>query len=144
MANELQNTLSQLATTFAEQILNALREMSLDELLEPRGDNVKRRAGGQAKSAPPAGRAPHKAEGVTRGAARKAGRLARRSPDDIGKMVEQIVAVLKNEKAGLRAEQIRAVLKLAPNELPRPIDAALAAKRITKKGQKRATTYFAR
>jgi hypothetical protein len=36
------------------------------------------------------------------------------------------------------------VLKLSKQEITKPIAAALAAKKITKKGQKWATTYFAR
>jgi hypothetical protein len=58
-------------------------------------------------------------------------------------LVDRIVAVLKSCKTGLRAEQIRAALEINPKDLPRPIAAALQSKRIRKRGQKRATTYFA-
>ena len=135
MPNSLENTIAQLASRFAEQILDALRDMSLEEILSETG---RRRDGGGARPAPAArsaAPAPRKARG---------GRLARRSAQDIAKVVEQIVGLLKKNKSGLRAEQIRAALNLDARELPRPIDEALAAKKITKKGQKRATTYFAK
>ncbi|NOU34870.1 MAG: DNA-binding protein, partial [Polyangiaceae bacterium] len=45
---------------------------------------------------------------------------------------------------GLRAEEIREAIGVSAKELPRPLGDALDGKRITKKGQKRATTYFAR
>lgn len=67
----------------------------------------------------------------------------RRSSADVAGLVDRIVAVLKSCKTGLRAEQIRAALEINPKDLPRPIAAALQSKRIRKRGQKRATTYFA-
>jgi hypothetical protein len=49
--------------------------------------------------------------------------------------------VKKNPK-GLRAEQIRAELGIDKREWMRPLEAALGSKKLTKKGEKRATTYF--
>ena len=58
-------------------------------------------------------------------------------------MVDSIVDLLTRKGGGLRAEQIRAELGCDPKELPRPLADALASGRVTKTGQKRATTYFA-
>jgi hypothetical protein len=71
------------------------------------------------------------------------GRLARRSAEDIGSVVDSIVSLLEQHSEGLRAEQIRGALGLDAKELPRPLADGLAAGTITKTGQKRATTYFA-
>jgi hypothetical protein len=68
--------------------------------------------------------------------------LPRRSADDIGAVVEQIVELLRQHPEGLRAEQIREALSLQAKELPRPLNEAVAAGRLGKSGQKRATTYF--
>lgn len=58
-------------------------------------------------------------------------------------MVESIVDLLTKNGDGLRAEQIREALGVEAKELPRPLAEALSAGRVTKSGQKRATTYFA-
>lgn len=58
-------------------------------------------------------------------------------------MVESIVDVLAKNASGLRSEQIREALGVEAKELPRPLAEALSSGRVTKTGQKRATTYFA-
>jgi hypothetical protein len=73
----------------------------------------------------------------------KRGRLKRRSADDIAATLGNIVTLLKAHPAGLRAEQIRKDLDMLAKELPRPLAEGLASKALRKKGQKRATVYFA-
>lgn len=58
-------------------------------------------------------------------------------------MIESIVEALQKSGSGLRAEQIRETLGVEAKELPRPLAEAISSGRITKSGQKRATTYFA-
>lgn len=58
-------------------------------------------------------------------------------------MIESIVDLLGKSPSGLRAEQIRSALGVEAKELPRPLAEAITSGRITKTGQKRATTYFA-
>jgi hypothetical protein len=70
-------------------------------------------------------------------------RLGRRTQNDITAMVESIVDVLAKNAGGLRSEQIRSALNVEAKELPRPLAEALSSGRVTKTGQKRATTYFA-
>ena len=59
-------------------------------------------------------------------------------------MIDRIVSVVGKAASGLRAEQIRAALGVEAKELPRPLADAVSAGRLTKTGQKRATTYFAK
>ena len=77
-----------------------------------------------------------------RGAA--SGRLARRSTEEIAKAVERIVLLVKTHKEGMRAEDIRKTLGLQPNEMPRILKHGITTKKLLTKGQKRATTYFAK
>jgi hypothetical protein len=127
----LEKTIAELAAKFAGGVLHAIRGASLEEILS-------------SKAHEPAPRkAVRKAPGRAR-AARAPSARVRRTAEDIGEMVERVVVALKAAPEGLRAEQLRERLNVAREELPKPIIAALASKRVTKKGQKRATTYFAR
>jgi hypothetical protein len=69
--------------------------------------------------------------------------LPRRSPEQIATALDQVVALVKGNREGLRAEQIRAALKMQSKEMPRVLKEGLARKRLKAKGQKRATTYTA-
>lgn len=149
MTTSLRNTIADLAASFASSILDAIRQMSLDEILaETHG------GGGAGRNAPRAAAKVAKAARVSTAAAataaptgkakRKGGRLERRSAGDITALVGRIVSVLESKPSGLRAEQIRDALGLESKELPRPLAEALQARRIVKTGKKRATTYFAR
>ena len=44
----------------------------------------------------------------------------------------------------MRSEQLQKLLSLDKKEISGPLNEALEGKKITKKGQRRATTYFAR
>jgi hypothetical protein len=131
MATALRSTLERLVHDFANEVLGALRTASLSDLAAETGHGV----GSVKHAAAPAGSAAPRAR-------RGKIRLHRRSPEAIGAVVEKVVSLLKS-KPGLRAEQIRAELGLAQNELPRPIAEALSGGRISKVGLKRATRYFA-
>ena len=133
----LHGTIQHLASQFAAGVLDAIRGASLEDILaETGGRGGGRRAARTALlGAPSAGGA---------GGRRKSGRLARRSSKDIDRVVQSIVGLLAGKPKGLRAEQIRAALSLEAKELPRPIAEALKSRKISKLGQKRATTYFAK
>ena len=49
---------------------------------------------------------------------------------------------MKTHKNGLRAEEIRTKLGMLSKEMPRILKEGVAKKKLTSKGQKRATTYF--
>lgn len=127
----LHSQLASLADSFANAVLEAIKGASLAELLtESRGPATKARRE-QPNGAP---RPPR---------ARSAGRLKRRSPDDIAEALDKVVALVKKNKNGLRAEQIRDQLAMLPKEMPRVLKEGLAKKQLKSRGQKRATTYFA-
>lgn len=127
--NDLRSTIEQLASRFAGNVIEALRRASIDELMDVAGARGAARRG----------------QAATRdGASRPSGgRLGRRTADDIAHMVDDIVTLLTKHSEGMRAEQLREALGVEAKELPRPLSDALASGRVTKTGQKRATTYFA-
>jgi hypothetical protein len=136
MPTSLHSTLNDLAASFADSILEAVRGASLDELIAPNGQT---RKNGRTPRAPaavasvPAARDP----------SRSSTRLQRRSPQEIAKALAQVVSLVKKHKEGLRAEQIRSELGLQAKEMPRILKEGLEKKALKSKGQKRATTYFA-
>jgi hypothetical protein len=140
--NTLKSRLDSLASSFATEVVRAIQAASLEELM---GSGVV--GGGKRRPGRPrgAGAAPAvPAETTATPRARKGSRLTRRSPEEIKATLDKVHGLLKSSKGGLRAEQIRAALKLDVREMPRVLKEGLAAKRLTSKGQKRATTYFAR
>jgi hypothetical protein len=70
--------------------------------------------------------------------------LPRRSAADIGQVIDRIVALVRQSPKGMRAEQIRQKLDMEAKEMPRPLKEAVEAGRLSKSGQKRATTYVAK
>lgn len=141
MPTPLEKTLQQLASNFAEHVLEALRGLSLDEILSATAG-----AGGKKRPSDgePRKRGRGRAAAGVRAKAVAGERRSRRSDEDITEVVERIVAILKKNKAGLRAERLRAELALPRKELQRPIAHALAEGKIRKEGEKRSTTYFLR
>jgi hypothetical protein len=133
MANRLQSHISELASSFVDSILEAIRSSSLEELVGG-GHAVRdaRRAPVSKAAAPRAARASSQQ------------RLPRRSAEDIAKVLEVVVSLLSSRKNGLRAEQIRDELSMQSKELPRILKEGLARKKLRTVGQKRATTYFAK
>ena len=130
----LHQTINALASEFAHSLLRALRNASLDEIISETHAGHSATGGGRRR-----GRAPSSGAAARRGG----GRLRRRSQNDINAVVTKIVSLLKANKKGLRAEEIRAQLHLDRREIPRPLAEALKKKLVSKKGKKRATTYFA-
>jgi len=129
MSTAFRSQLASLADSFASAVLDAVRSTSLEELLPGTGGGSKRGRPAMAAIKP----------------ARQKGsaRLRRRSQADIEKAVNHVVALVKGRREGLRAEQIRARLHMQPKEMPRVLAEGLAKRKLKKKGQKRATTYFA-
>ncbi len=132
----LHQTINGLAAEFAHNLLRALRNASLEEILAETASG--HAAVGGRRRGRPAGAAAAGAPAAGRGR-----RLRRRSVGDINAVVQRIVALLKSNKKGLRAEEIRVKLGLDRREIPRPLAEALSKKLVSKKGKKRATTYFA-
>lgn len=141
--SNLHNTINSLASQFAHDLLRALRGASLDEIVAETSAGHARRPGRpRAQVAGGGGGEVHAP--LFRGKhAKRSKRLARRSAADLAKMVDKLVAIVKGAKSGINAEGLKAALGIDRRELPRPLGMALESKRISKRGHKRATTYFA-
>jgi hypothetical protein len=86
----LRSDLQSLAATFADSVLPPSGAASLEELLAESGTDERRGPGRPPKSkAAPAPAAPR---------ARKPGRLPRRSPEQIAKALDQVVALVKGRR----------------------------------------------
>ena len=133
----LRSTLTEIAESFAASVLDAIRNASVEELLaESRG--VARGARPSMNGRATRSTAPRAAR------AGRPGRLPRRSDEDIAKALDQVLTLVRAHKEGLRAEQIRQELGMQAKEMPRILKAGTDKKALRTKGQKRATTYFAR
>jgi hypothetical protein len=128
----LHSKLNDLASAFADSVLNAIRTASLDDLVVGgRPTRTAPRTTGRGDHASPS-EAPKPVNG----------RLARRGPEDIVKTLGLVVAALKTSP--MRAEEIQKLLQIDKRELPRVLKEGLKTKKLRKKGEKRATTYSAR
>jgi hypothetical protein len=137
----LHGRLQNLAATFAADIVAAISGASLADLLASEGGRTPGN-GRTAKRASRGGGA--QPEPVATPKKGKGGRLARRTPAEIDALLGKIILLVKTQKNGLRAEEIRSKLGLEPKEMPRVLKQGISSKKLTTKGQKRATTYFAK
>lgn len=133
--SNLRSAIEQLAASFADGVIQAIKAASFEEIAGLGGAVAPR-----ARAAAAGRRA---SAGAVASKVGKGGRLRRRSKADLGAVLDSIVALVGKHPDGLRAEQIRKELGLVAKELPRPLAEGIASKRLLKKGQKRATTYFA-
>jgi hypothetical protein len=132
----LRSQLDALAANFAEQIIAAIQDSSLQDLLDSGGSSV-----GNGRSTPMV--TGHvEAPPSVRKAGRKRGRLPRRSADEIAALLSKVILLVKTHKDGMRAEEIRSTLGMQAKEMPRILKEGLAKKKLGSKGNKRATTYF--
>lgn len=120
-------------TAFAAELVAIVRASALEVVQEALGDAVTPRAArGRGAAVVAAPRAV---------AAR--GKGAKRDPQAIEALTNQLAAYIK-KNPGQRIEQIGKELGIPTKELALPVKKLLAGKRLSTKGQKRATTYFAR
>jgi hypothetical protein len=138
----LKAQLHDLARSFAEQVVEAIRNASLQELVSEGasgtiGNGRRSRFASGAEGQPDPPSVPTKKVG-------KNGRLPRRSADEIAATLNKIVLLVKTHKGGLRAEEIRTKLGMQAKEMPRILKEGIAKKKLASKGQKRATTYTAK
>jgi len=140
----LHSQLNQLASSFAQAVFQAIREVSLEELVaETGGLKGMARAPGLAREARGrrSGRSPTR--GPRRSSRGPSRRLKRRSRDEIQSALGAVVSLVEKQPRGLRAEQIRSELGMEAKEMPRVLGEGLATRKLRKRGQKRATTYYA-
>lgn len=132
--NSLEQHVQALAAKFAQDVLAALQGASLSDIAALAGSRALSSSRPVDDVADDTG---SRAKGKT------GGKRARRSAEDLGRTVDKLVRALEKAPEGLRAEALRVELGLAAKDMPRPLALALAEKRIKKRGEKRATTYFA-
>jgi len=138
--DEFERTDHQLSNDFAQGVLAAIRAASLEQFL---GD-------AQPRPLPRRLARPRTASGHVEGLRTRPGQrraavafpaARKRSSAAIG---DKVIDLLKAHPEGLRSKQIRLALDIVAKELPRPLKDLLGSKKIKSKGQKRATTYFAK
>ncbi len=129
--SQLKETLQVLALSFVDSILEAIRRAPIEEIQESsNGSSASRRA----PAAEP--------RSTKTGGSKKGGRLARRSVEQIGVVIDDIAGLLRKHPEGLRAENIRTELDLDVREMPRVLRMGVESKKLViLSGQKRATTY---
>jgi hypothetical protein len=138
----LRSQLDVLAQQFTQQVLAAVQGAPLQELMGSLGQGGRPGQAGAISGGRAVG-----VRGTPASASKpteKDGRLPRRSAEEVQMALQKIVLLVKTHKEGMRAEQIRATLGMLPKEMPRILQEGLASKKLTSKGQKRATVYFAR
>jgi hypothetical protein len=122
----LQSAIEALAKEFTSKILHALRSASIEELS-------------------PHARAP---KSTSSSPAKKAKRI-RRSPAELHRLADQLVSIVKKHPNGIRAEDLKRAFGVKPGNVgakvfTKPLAFALHAKKLTKHGQRRNTTYHAK
>jgi hypothetical protein len=137
MAN-LQSNLTNIAAALTESLLDVIRNAKLDELLAESGPTPTAKGRRTPRETPKAKATPRSIAAPKS----KTGRLPRRSDEEIAAALDQVIALVKKNREGLRAEAIREGLGFQPKELPRILKEGLSTKKLKSKGQKRATTYF--
>jgi len=145
--SNLRATLDSLANDFASSVLAAIRGASLQELLSEAGGAAPRGGGGRAGRRAGGRRAAAAAPGAAapaRAARGRGGRLKRRSPADIKQVLDKVHGLLRGKKDGLRSEEIQKALRLDKREMPRVLTTGVTSRRLSKRGEKRATRYYAR
>ena len=133
MPNSVDSEIETLVATFVADLTALVRASALNIVSDALAGQSVPQGGGKRR-------------GAARGGAPAAGRRpkgAKRDPEDIAALTESLASFVK-KTPGQRIEQIGKALGTPTKELTLPMKKLIAAKRISTKGQKRATTYFAR
>jgi hypothetical protein len=131
MPKSLRSQMSELAASLVESILATARSAPLEQLwADPRGARHEpHRNGGGMADRPPA----VDSSGDARGG----------STQTAAKTLELIVLLLRGQPGGMRAEHLRKKLGVSKPQITGAIKQGLETKKIVRKGERRATTYFA-
>jgi len=118
---------------FASELEELIRTSTLQAISEAlRGATARPAAQSGRNAAPRAGRA-----------AGAPGKGQKRDPGELATLTERLCAFIA-KNPGKRIEEIAKSLGTSTTELVLPTKKLMAAKRVSKKGQRRATTYYPR
>jgi len=135
MPSSIESEIVSRAETLVEELTALIRESALAIVQDALGAQRMPSRGGRGTRAS-AVRAPAQSTGRRR-------KGAKRDPRELQALTDQLGAFVK-KSPGLRIEQIGKALGTPTKDLALPVKKLVAAKKISTKGQKRATTYFAR
>jgi len=124
---------SKIAAQLADELVALVHNSSMAEVFG---------SGAAAARPAPAARAARGPAAPSAPAPKKRGRPF--SKPDSSALVSSIAALLGKNPDGLRAEQIRSTLKVDKPTVTRALTQGLATKALTKKGERRATKYYAK
>ena len=134
MPSSVESQILARAAMLVQDLTALIRQSALDTVQDAlAGQRVPTSRGRTARTAAPA---------ATRSAGRRP-KGAKRDPADIQELTDKLATFIK-KTPGQRIEQIGKALGIATKELALPVKKLIAAKSISTKGQKRATTYFPR
>jgi hypothetical protein len=135
MPSSIESEILSRAETLVRELTALIRESALGIVQDALGAQQMPTRGGRVSRASqvkaPAGSAQRRPKG------------AKRDPRELEALTEKLGAFIK-KSPGLRIEQIGKALGTPTKDLALPVKKLVAAKRISTKGQKRATTYLAR
>ncbi|AUX26063.1 DNA-binding protein [Sorangium cellulosum] len=137
--------------TFVSQLSALVRKAALEAVADALREGqpvaavaAPRKAGGRAKAAPPPPAEVKKAAGRPARAAKPARKKGeKRSKEELAAMTQRVLEHIR-ANSGQGVEQIAKDLGTTTKELTLPIRKLLVEKKITSKGEKRATKYFSR
>lgn len=156
--SDVENELKTRVDAFVNELSDLVRQAALEAVTAAlkKGEvptPTPRKAGRPTKAAAPmeapeekkssarSARAPRPAAAAPKGPKRRAGE--KRSPQILAQVTEQVFNHIKANQ-GQGVEQIAKALGTTTKELTLPIRKLLGEKKVTSKGQKRATRYFPR
>jgi hypothetical protein len=126
--------------------LQAELKTTIDSFIEELSATVRRAALASVQAAlgdsTPARRGPDRPKMKFRVGGQAKAPIGKRSPEQVQAMAAKIASYV-HSNPGKRLEQIASGLGTSTHELRFPVRKLLATKTLTKKGQKRGTTYFA-
>jgi len=125
----VESTIRARVEAFASELVALIRSSAVDVVTEALGGT---------------GRSPLRGPGRPAGALRSSRRTkgAKRDPKILAALTEKLGAFIR-KNPGQRIEQIGKALGIATKDLALPVKKLIAARQVSTKGQKRATTYFA-
>jgi hypothetical protein len=133
-----QQQVEQLTAAFAAELVRVMKAAIVQSVASAVGDAPTAPKTVQVPKESSAAALPRRSKAAKPAAAKKGGK---RSPKAIAKTTDALAAYIA-KNPGQRIEEIAKALKTATKDLSLPTKKLIAAKKISAKGKRRATTYF--